>query len=143
MQFFTQVDFAADEFRATHSLYRKSASWIIASQKQAVHFTALSFTFVFATSAFPRFTRSAYAKSAVLDYAGMHFLIFRFRLLCNLALKTSVQLASSQLRCSLYRKSSAYWTLSVRNFAIQGDRMNDAQRRKAIPPLRETGWGEG
>ena len=66
-----------------------------------------------------------HCRCRLSDYSGVHFLIFRFRLLCNLALKMSVQLTSSQLRCSLYRKSSAYRTSSVRNFATANPLQND------------------
>ena len=39
--FCIQINIAADEFRATHSLYRKSASWIIGSSKSLHYITFL------------------------------------------------------------------------------------------------------
>ena len=69
---------AKSSHSARVSLYR-----IIASQKQVIDLTTLSSIFVFVTSAFPRLTRSAYAKSSRTFLQSFYGLKWTFELFFN------------------------------------------------------------
>ena len=113
--FCIQINIAADEFRASHSLYRKSASWICFALKalRLSHCVLVGFGFSLTGLHFV----SSVRKSAVLNFFHAHgvptsclrhcrchpfiglfgcaSLVFRYKLHCNFSLKSTLQLTGS------------------------------------------------